>query len=84
MVKTPTASRERCAKTPTPFPCLLPTPEPCERQKHFLQYCQRMIRENFVLNFGLESRLNYMTAAESRFSRLTSTCQPLDQHLLAA
>ena len=28
MVKTPTASRERCAKTPTPFPCLLLTPEP--------------------------------------------------------
>lgn len=40
-----------------------------ERQKHFLQYCQRMIRENFILNFGLESRLNYMTAAESRFSQ---------------
>ena len=28
MVKTATASRERCAKTPTPFPCLLLTPEP--------------------------------------------------------
>lgn len=40
-----------------------------ERQKHFLQYCQRMIRENFVLNFGLEHQLNYMTQAESQFSQ---------------
>ena len=28
MVKTTTAPRERYAKTPTPFPCLLLTPEP--------------------------------------------------------
>lgn len=28
MVKTATASREKYAKTPTPFPCLLLTPEP--------------------------------------------------------
>lgn len=40
-----------------------------ERQKHFLQYCQRMIRENFMLNFQQEAVLNYMTVEESRFSQ---------------
>lgn len=33
----------------------------------FLQYCQRMIRENFILNLQVDG-LNYLTAAESQFS----------------
>ncbi|MEG1580187.1 MAG: DNA polymerase III subunit delta [Bacteroidaceae bacterium] len=38
-----------------------------ERQKNFLTYCQRLVRENFMYNFHLPD-LNYMTTAESEFS----------------
>jgi len=38
-----------------------------EWQKRFLQYCQRMIRENFISNFG-RPELNYMTESERQFS----------------
>lgn len=38
-----------------------------ERQKAMLQYCQHMIRENFIYNFHRE-QLNYMTEAESAFA----------------
>ena len=34
---------------------------------HFLQYCQRMIRENFVLNLN-DRQLNYLTSQEREFS----------------
>lgn len=40
-----------------------------ERQKSFLSYSLRMIRENFILNFnGKENRLVYLTRAEDEFS----------------
>jgi len=38
-----------------------------ERQKNFLTYCQRMIRENFILNFH-RKEMNYMTIGEQNFS----------------
>lgn len=38
-----------------------------ERQKQFLLYCQRMIRENFIYNFH-ESSLNYLNEEEKKFS----------------
>jgi len=38
-----------------------------ERQKNFLQYAQRMTRENFILNMN-QSGLNYLTNYESDFS----------------
>lgn len=38
-----------------------------ERQKRFLTYCQRMIRENFIYNFG-NPELNYMSSAEADFA----------------
>ncbi len=38
-----------------------------ERQKKFLQYAQRMVRENFIYNLH-EADLNYMTSYESDFS----------------
>ena len=38
-----------------------------ERQKNFLGYCQRMIRENFIYNFHQPS-MNYMTQREEQFS----------------
>lgn len=38
-----------------------------ERQKNFLQYCQRMVRENFMSNFHLKE-LNYMNRNEQNFS----------------
>lgn len=38
-----------------------------ERQKNFLSHSLRMIRENFVKNFGLQP-LNYMTEREKNFS----------------
>lgn len=38
-----------------------------EKQKNFLIYAQRMIRENFILNFG-SKELNYMTKEEMQFS----------------
>ena len=38
-----------------------------EQQKSFLAYCQRLVRENFVYNFGLPE-LNYMSATEADFA----------------
>lgn len=38
-----------------------------ERQKSFLSHTLRMLRENFIKNFGLSS-LNYMTEREKNFS----------------
>lgn len=38
-----------------------------ERQKNFLMYCQRMIRENFMYNFR-QSDLVYMNPEEQQFS----------------
>ena len=38
------------------------------RQKDFLQYCQRQVRENFVYNFRLPA-LNYQSRREADFSR---------------
>lgn len=38
-----------------------------ERQKTFLEYCQRLIRENFIYNFR-QPELNFMTRDESDFS----------------
>ncbi len=38
-----------------------------ERQKSLLQYCQRLIRENFIYNFHQQS-LNYMTNEEINFA----------------
>lgn len=38
-----------------------------ERQKHFLSYCQRMIRENFIYNFHNPS-LIYLNQEEQNFS----------------
>ena len=39
-----------------------------ERQKAFLDYTLRMVRENFIMNFH-RPELNYMTRAEEEFSR---------------
>lgn len=39
-----------------------------ERQKHFMAYCQRLVRENFMRNMS-EPRLLYMNATEEEFSR---------------
>ncbi len=40
-----------------------------ERQKSFISYALRMIRENFILNFsGKENRLVYLTEPEDNFS----------------
>ena len=38
-----------------------------ERQKRLLDYCQRMIRENFIMNFRNDEML-YMSQAERNFS----------------
>lgn len=38
-----------------------------ERQKAFLNYCQHLVRENFIYNFH-NPELNYMTRDESDFS----------------
>lgn len=38
-----------------------------EKQKSFLEYCQRLVRENFIYNFH-EEELNYMNRDESNFS----------------
>ena len=38
-----------------------------ERQKNFLAYCQRMIRENFIYNFH-SPELNYMNESEADFA----------------
>lgn len=39
-----------------------------ERQKHMLDYCQRLVRENFIYNFRCD-KLNYMTEQEEQFAR---------------
>nr|MDE6557289.1 DNA polymerase III subunit delta [Duncaniella sp.] len=39
-----------------------------ESELRFYSFCQRLIRENFVYNFGVES-LNYLTRDEEAFSR---------------
>jgi len=39
-----------------------------ERQKHMLDYCQRLIRENFMYNFK-RSELIYMTEGERQFAQ---------------
>lgn len=38
-----------------------------ERQKNLLEYCQRMIRENFIYNFHQQA-LSYMTIDEQNFA----------------
>ena len=38
-----------------------------EKQKHFLAYCLRMVRENFIYNFH-ESSLTYLSPEEQSFS----------------
>ncbi len=38
-----------------------------ERQKNFLMYCQRMIRENFVFNLH-QPEMNYLTTDEQQFA----------------
>lgn len=38
-----------------------------ERQKHFLTYTQRMIRENFIYNFHFPS-INYLNEKEQQFA----------------
>ena len=38
-----------------------------EKQKSFLIHCTRMLRENFVRNFGIE-KIVYMTEREKTFS----------------
>ena len=38
-----------------------------EQQKRFLEYCQHMIRENFIFNFH-RGELNYMNREERNFS----------------
>ena len=39
-----------------------------ERQKHMLEYCQRLVRENFIYNFQ-NKNLNYMTEGETEFAK---------------
>lgn len=39
-----------------------------ERQKNFLTYCQRLVRENFIYNFR-RPELNYLTAQEGDFAK---------------
>ena len=39
-----------------------------ERQKHLLEYSQRLIRENFIYNFRQE-KMNYMTQEEQQFAQ---------------
>lgn len=38
-----------------------------ERQKNFLMYCQRMIRENFIFNLH-QPEMNYLTTDEQQFA----------------
>lgn len=38
-----------------------------ERQKNFMEYCQRLVRENFISNFH-RKELNYMSRREAEFS----------------
>ncbi|MBQ8736593.1 MAG: DNA polymerase III subunit delta, partial [Bacteroidaceae bacterium] len=39
-----------------------------ERQKNFLDYCQKMVRENFIYNFNKHDDLNYMNEREAEFA----------------
>lgn len=39
-----------------------------EKQKHFLSYCQRLVRENFIFNFK-DPSLNFMNEEEQNFSK---------------
>ncbi len=39
-----------------------------ERIKKFLEYCQKMVRENFIYNFGRQQELNYMSEREAQFA----------------
>lgn len=39
-----------------------------ERQKNFLAYCQKMVRENFIYNFRRHDELNYMNEREAEFA----------------
>ncbi|MBQ7683981.1 MAG: DNA polymerase III subunit [Bacteroidaceae bacterium] len=39
-----------------------------ERQKHMLEYCQHLIRENFIYNFQ-QTELNYMSQEETAFAK---------------
>ena len=39
-----------------------------EAQKRFLQYAQRLLRENFIYNFHQQDKLNYLLKRESDFS----------------
>ncbi len=39
-----------------------------EQEMHFLEYCQRLIRENFIYNIN-EPRLIYLNQQEAQFSR---------------
>ena len=39
-----------------------------ERIKAFLEYCQKMTRENFIYNFGRQEELNYMSEQEAQFA----------------
>ena len=39
-----------------------------ERIKAFLEYCQRMVRENFIYNFHRQDELNYMSEREAQFA----------------
>lgn len=39
-----------------------------EQEIKFYDYCQRLIRENFIFNFGIPS-LNYLNTAEQQFSK---------------
>lgn len=39
-----------------------------ETQKRFLQYAQRLLRENFIYNFQKQDTLNYLMKRESEFS----------------
>ena len=38
-----------------------------ERQRSLLHYCQRMVRESFILNFRQPQRLNYLSVDEQVF-----------------
>lgn len=39
-----------------------------ERIKAFLEYCQKMVRENFIYNFHQQDQLNYMNEQEAQFA----------------
>ncbi|MBQ0023739.1 MAG: DNA polymerase III subunit delta [Prevotellaceae bacterium] len=39
-----------------------------ERIKAFLEYCQKMVRENFIYNFQRQDELNYMSEKEAEFA----------------